>query len=167
MIALIHDPQIQQIINPPNTTSFWESDLKRFEDGDVSLDRHTAGENTIRAFQRLLIFLGYSTSSAGAFSIDGDFGRGTNRALAQFEFENGLSKPSFPTKTLTYPCTWRNARSEINVIPDVLLTLHTLEKMLEAAKDAIAKKEVSCGDFNEAIFQLNALHIRNSLDCRK
>ncbi|CAM3499682.1 N-acetylmuramidase domain-containing protein [Aequorivita lipolytica] len=167
MTTLIHDPQIQQIINPPNTSRFWENDLKRFESGDVSLDRHTAGENTIRAFQRLLIFLGYSTSSSGAFSIDGDFGRGTNRALAQFEFEHSLSKPGFPTKTLTYECNWRNARTEINVIPDVLLTMPTLEKMLEAAKEAIAKNEINCGDFDEAIFQLNALYNNDLLDCRK
>ncbi|MGB3345633.1 MAG: N-acetylmuramidase domain-containing protein [Aequorivita sp.] len=167
MIALIHDPQIQQIINPPNASPYWESDLKRFENGDVSLDRHTAGENTIRAFQRLLIFLGYSTSSSGAFAIDGDFGRGTNRALAQFEYEHQLSKPNFSAKSLTYECNWRSARANIAAIPDVLLTLPTLVKMLEAAKDAIAKKEINCGDFNEAIFQLNALYNRNSLDCRK
>ena len=55
MIALIHDPQIQQIINPLNASQYWESDIKRFENGDVSLDRHTAGENTIPAFQRLQI----------------------------------------------------------------------------------------------------------------
>ena len=167
MIALIHDPQIQQIINPPNASQFWESDLKRFEKGDVSLDRHTAGENTIRGFQRLLIFLGYSTSSSGAFAIDGDFGRGTNRALAQFEYEHKLSKPNFPANSLTYECNWRSARANITAIPDVLLTLPTLVKMLEAAKDAIAKNEINCGDFNEAIFQLNALYNNNSLDCRK
>ena len=76
MLTLIQDAQIQKILNPPNTTPQWERDLQRLEDNDMTLDRRSAGENTISAFQRLLIFLGYSTSSSGAFAIDGDFGRG-------------------------------------------------------------------------------------------
>ena len=90
MLALLQDSQIQKIINPPHTPSHWESDLKRLEAGDLTLNRHSAGENSIKALQRLLIFLGYSTSSGGSFSIDGDFGRGTNRALAQFQFDQGI-----------------------------------------------------------------------------
>ena len=121
MLALIEDPQIQKIINPPNTPSHWKSDLKRFEEGDLTINRHSAGENSIKALQRLLIFLGYSTSSSGSFSIDGDFGRGTNRALAQFEFDQGIANDKVSRKTLTYDCNWRSARSRIVSIPDVLL----------------------------------------------
>jgi peptidoglycan hydrolase-like protein with peptidoglycan-binding domain len=167
MLALINDPQIQKIINPPNVEPHWESDLKRLRSGDVTLDRRTAGENSIRAFQRLLIFLGYSTSSSGAFSIDGDFGRGTNRALAQFEFEHGLAKPNLNRNKLGYDCNWRSARKLIKIIPDVRLTVPTLEKMLEVAKKAIETKEVNCGSFDEAIFQLNALYNNQLLTCRK
>lgn len=167
MSTLIHDPQIKQIINPPNADSLWENDLKRLEEGDITLNRRSAGENSIRALQRLLIFLGYSTSSSGAFSIDGDFGRGTNRAVAQFEFEHGLSKANVTRKVLAYDCNWQSARRLITSIPDVLLTMPTLTKMLEAAKKAIDTNAVSCGDFDEAIFQLNALHFRNLMDCRK
>ena len=53
----------------------------------MTLTRQSAGESAIKAVQRLLIFLGYSTASSGAFLIDGDYGRGTNRGVAQFQFE--------------------------------------------------------------------------------
>lgn len=167
MLTLIKDPQIQQILNPPNTEPHWDKDLKRLESGDVTLNRRSAGENSIRAFQRMLIFLGYSTSSSGAFAIDGDFGRGTNRALAQFKFENDLASDSLTRAILTYKCNWRSARKLITIIPDVHLTIPTLEKMLEVAKNAIDNNEVNCGSFEEAIFQLNALYNRKYLDCRK
>ncbi len=39
--------------------------------------------------------------------------------------------------------------------------------MLEVARDAIETKAVNCGDFDEAIFQLNALHNRDFLSCLK
>ena len=167
MIALLQDPQIKQIINPPNTVPHWEEDLQRLQQGDLSLNRRSAGENSIQAFQRLLIFLGYSTSSTGAFAIDGDFGRGTNRGLAQFEFDHGISSPGITKSVLTYECTWQTAKRRITIIPDVKLTIATLTKMLEVAKEAIANNEVSCGDFDEAIFQLNALHNRQLLNCRQ
>jgi len=167
MLALIQDPQIQKILNPPLTPSHWESDLKRLEAGDVTMNRHSAGENSIKALQRLLIFLGYSTSSGGSFSIDGDFGRGTNRALAQFEFDQGITNAKVSRKTLTYDCNWRSARSLIKSIPDVLLNINTLKKMLEVAKESISTNNVNCGNFDEAIFQLNALYNRTHLNCRE
>ncbi len=167
MLTLILDAQIQKILNPPNTTPHWESDLKRLEENDLTLDRRSVGENTISAFQRLLIFLGYSTSSSGAFAIDGDFGRGTNRGLAQFSFEHGLAPTTISRKTLTYDCTWRTARALITSIPEVRLNIQTLQKMLEAAKKAIETNTVNCGDFDEAIFQLNALHSRDFMTCRQ
>jgi hypothetical protein len=55
----------------------------------------------------------------------------------------------------------------ITAIPDVPLAVPTLEKMLEVAKEAIDTNNVNCGDFDEAIFQLNALHNREHLNCRK
>lgn len=166
MLALIQDPQIKKILNPPNTPSHWKNDLKRLEEGDLTLNRHSAGENSIKALQRLLIFLGYSTSSGGSFSIDGDFGRGTNRALAQFEFDHGIANAKVTRKTLTYHCNWQSARRLIKSIPDVLLNIKTLKEMLEVAKEAINTKTVNCGDFKEAIFQLNALYNRTHLNCR-
>ena len=120
MLALLQDSQIQKIINPPHTPSHWESDLKRLEAGDLTLNRHSAGENSIKALQRLLIFLGYSTSSGGSFSIDGDFGRGTNRALAQFEFDHGITNANVSRKTLTYDCNWQSARRLINGSSNIL-----------------------------------------------
>lgn len=167
MLSLIQDSQIQKILNPPNATSLWKDDLKRLESGDMTLNRKSAGENSIRAFQRLMIFLGYSTSSSGAFSIDGDFGRGTNRALAQFEFEHGLAKPNLTRRSLAYDCNWRSARKLITTIPDTLLNIKTLEKMLQVAKENIKTGTLNCGDFDEAIFQLNALDKHDLMDCRK
>jgi hypothetical protein len=167
MLNLIHDPQIQKIVNPPNVEPQWEKDLKRLEHGDLTLNRKSAGENSIRAFQRLLIFLGYSTSSSGAFAIDGDFGRGTNRALAQFIHENELSENEINRATLAYPCNWRSARKRITSIPDIHLTIPILEKLLTVSRAAIDANAVNCGSFDEAIFQLNALYNRQLLSCRK
>ena len=165
MSNLLSDPQILQILNPPNKDAHWQRDLEKLKDGAV--DRRTAEENSIRAFQRLMIFLGYSTSSSGAFSIDGDFGRGTNRGLAQFTFENGIAPGDVTRKILAYDCNWRSARKLIKIIPQVTLTMPRLNKMLEAAKTAIDNNEVNCGNFDEAIFQLNALYNNQLLTCRK
>ncbi|NUO00510.1 MAG: DUF3380 domain-containing protein [Saprospiraceae bacterium] len=167
MLAFTDDPRIQQILTlPEDSDPQWRLDLERFKQGDVTLDRKTAGENTIKAIQRLLIFLGYSTSSSGAFSIDGDFGRGTNRAVAQFQFEHGLN-PDVKRSALGYPCTFQTAKTEIVNIPDVKLDQRTAEKMLEVAIQSIENKHVNCGSFEEAIFHLNSLQRNAFLTCRK
>lgn len=85
---LIKDSRVKRIItHPEDDTEIWRSDLERFISGDATLTRKSVGESGIRAVQRLMIFLGYSTSSSGSFTIDGDFGRGTNRGVAQFQVE--------------------------------------------------------------------------------
>jgi hypothetical protein len=112
------------------------------------------------------VFLGYSTSSTGAFAIDGDFGRGTNRAVAQFEFDHGLN-PRLTRKTLCYPCTWQTAKTNIVMIPDTRLTLKTMEAMLQVATDAIGENRVLCGAFKHALFHLNALDQRQLLSCQQ
>ena len=100
---LIDDSRIQRIIlHPQDDASVWRGELERFLAGDASLTRNSAGESGIRSTQRLLMFLGYSTSSSGAFAIDGDFGRGTNRGVAQFQVENGLTR-SITRAALCYP----------------------------------------------------------------
>ena len=167
MISAIKDEKIQKILWAPGTRGEeWKSDLERFKKGDVTLTRKSAGELSIKAVQRLLFFLGYSTSSTGAFAIDGDFGRGTNRAVAQFRFEHGMTRQDF-RKTLCYKCNWQNARSNITTIPDVRLTVKTLKTMLDRTKRAIANNEVMCGSFNEAVYHLNNVHKRALLNCRK
>ncbi|PHN07218.1 N-acetylmuramidase domain-containing protein [Flavilitoribacter nigricans] len=167
MLTNITDQRIQQILTlPEDGTKQWEKDLERLRSGDVTLNRRTAGENTIKAVQRMLIFLGYSTASSGSFLIDGDFGRGTNRAVAQFQLEHGLN-PAIGRDILAYPCSWNNARSRIVGIPDVTLDIATMEKMLEVCIAAIDKQEVSCGDFDEALNQLNLLHRRKLMTCRQ
>ena len=71
LLDLLEDSRIGQIIcHPDDSTTLFQADLKRFYAGDSSLTRDTAGESGIKAVQRLLIFLGYSTSSNGAFAID-------------------------------------------------------------------------------------------------
>jgi len=163
----LQDPKFQSILtHPQETDTGWKDDLKRFQEKDISLDRKTAGENSIKAFQRLLIFLGYSTSSGGSFTIDGDFGRGTNRAVAQFQFEHGLN-PAITRDMLCYDCTSRTARKNIRSIPNVILDLPTLEKMIEVAGENIQANKVNCGSLNDALFQLNALHKRRLLSCRE
>ncbi|MEL6971207.1 MAG: N-acetylmuramidase domain-containing protein [Bacteroidota bacterium] len=167
MLNLVQDPQIQQVLLPAAAAPNWQDDLDKLISGDTTLDRRSAGEDSIRAFQRLLIFLGYSTSSSGSFGIDGDFGRGTNRGLAQFMFDHDLAPQNITRKILAYDCTWQTARKLIKIIPDVQLNVTVLEAMLKAAKTAIETNKVNCGSFDEAIFQLNALDSRQHLNCRK
>lgn len=163
---LINDSRIQQIITRvEHKDSRWREDLQRFLNGETSLTRTSAGESGIKALQRLLIFLGYSTSSSGAFAIDGDFGRGTNRAVAQFQVEYGLSR-SITRDTLCYDCRWNTARARITSIPDAQLTLPVLEKMLTVALARIEKGHIMTGQFDDAIFHLNALHDRRFMDCK-
>lgn len=163
---LINDSRVKSIINHPDeASSQWRADLQRFLNGDASLNRASAGESGIKAIQRLLIFLGYSTSSGGSFTIDGDFGRGTNRAVAQFQFENGLNS-HLTRQVLCYDCQWNTARALITKIPDAKLTLATLEKMLNVALDWIDSSHIMTGQFDDAIFHLNALHKNRFLDCR-
>lgn len=167
MLELVNDPQIKRILNPPDASEGWKEDFDKLVNGDISLNRKSAGEDSIKAFQRLLIFLGYSTSSGGSFSIDGDFGRGSNRGLAQFQFDHGLADTTIGRKTLAYECRFSNASKLIKTIPDVTLNIETLEKMLSVAKAAIENNQVNCGDFEEAIFQLNSLQSRTYLDCKQ
>jgi hypothetical protein len=167
MSQLIQDPRIQQIIAlPEDRDEIWKADLARLESGDLTLDRKTAGENSIKAIQRLFIFLGYSTAARGGFLVDGDFGRGTNRAVAQFQFEYGLN-PIISRPALCYECNWQNAHQRIVNIPDARLDLPTLTKMTEVALHNIEQRHVCCGDFDEAIFQLNSLHRRSFYSCRQ
>ena len=114
----------------------------------------------------MLVFLGYSTSSTGAFIIDGDFGRGTNRAVAQFAFDHGLNR-RLTREILCYPCTWRTAKEHITDIPDTRLTMKTMETMLQVATDAISENRVLCGTFKDALFHLNALDQRQLLSCQQ
>jgi peptidoglycan hydrolase-like protein with peptidoglycan-binding domain len=163
----ISDPQIQRILtHPDETDSGWRADLQRFEKNDVTLDRRTAAENSVKALQRLLVFLGYSTSASGSYGIDGDFGPGTNRAIAQFQFEYGLN-PSVRREMLCYDCTFQTASKNISAVPGVRLDVPTLEKMLAVARQNIDANRVNCGDFEVALFQLNSLHKRRALSCRE
>ena len=126
----------------------------------------SAGESAIKAVQRLMIFLGYSTSSSGAFAVDGDFGRGTNRGVAQFQVEHGLTR-SIDRQTLCYPCRWNTASGLITSIPEATLTRAALTRMAENALARIDRGQVMTGDFDDAVFHLNALHKTQFLDCRE
>lgn len=163
---LINDTRINRIItHPDDDAAQWRADLQRLLNGDASLTRTSAGESGIKALQRLLIFLGYSTSSSGAFSIDGDFGRGTNRAVAQFQVEYNLNR-TITRESLCYACQWNTARALITSIPDAHLTLTVLEKMLNAALAKTDDHQIMTGQFDDAIFHLNALDKHRFLNCK-
>lgn len=165
MLDDLNDIRIREIITASDIESGdWDSDLDRLVNGDRSLTRRTAREASVKAIQRLLIFLGYSTSSGGSFSIDGDYGLGTNRAIAQFRYDHDLDP--LPAQTLAYPCTWQTARKRITTIPEVALDLSTLEALIEAAKQALVNKQMINGDFAQALFNLNALDDRKFMNCR-
>ncbi len=160
------DPHMQRILtHPDDDTAAWRSDLERFLAGDSGLTRRSAGEAAIMAVQRLMIFLGYSTASSGAFLVDGDFGRGTNRGVAQFQFEHGLTR-KITREILCYPARWNTASRLITSIPDTTLTVATLERMAATALQRIETRQAMSGDPDDAIFHLNALHKRRFLDCR-
>lgn len=163
--SAIQDPQVRKILTSPRADSGWEQDLKRFESGDSSLTRRNARESSIRGIQRLLIFLGYSTSSTGAFAVDGDFGRGTNRGIAQFMFDHKLTS-TVNRSILTYDCTWQTAKANIVAIPEVKLTVNALNKMIDIAKANIDANNVMCGSFKEALFHLDAVDNRMGYSCR-
>lgn len=165
MIAALADARIRRILSLADARSeSWAADLARFERGDVTLTRLSVGESSIKAVQRLLIFLGYSTASTGAFLIDGDFGRGTNRAVAQFQVEHGLTR-SVSRSDLCYDCTWQNASQKIASIPDARLTPATLARMLDVAQRMLDDGAILCGNLEEAAFHLDALHRRRLLSC--
>jgi len=167
LLELSTDPRIRRIISHPlDDNDDWRKDLEQFLSGGTQLTRHSAGESAIIAVQRLLIFLGYSTASAGGFLVDGDFGRGTNRGIAQFQVEHGLGR-NIDRATLCYPCKWNTASKLIGTIPDATLTVATLERMATLALERCATGHVMSGNFDDAIFHLNALHKRQFLSSRE
>ncbi|WP_116367563.1 N-acetylmuramidase domain-containing protein [Parahaliea mediterranea] len=162
----LRDARIQRILTHPDDDNHtWQSDLSRFLDGDPQLTRTSAGEAAISAVQRLMVFLGYSTAASGAFLVDGNFGRGTNRGVAQFQLEHGLNRTLNRT-TLCYPCRWNTASRLITAIPDCTLSVATLQRMAEVAIERTERGDIMTGNFDDAIFHLNALHKHNYLDCR-
>lgn len=163
MLEALQDPRIRQVVAFDGGDS-WRPDLERLMAGDTSLDRHSAGEAGIRGIQRLFIFLGYSTAATGAFSIDGSFGRGTNRALAQFQFDHGVTD-KISRQHLTYDAQWNTAAKNIVAIPDTRLDLESLDRMLSSAREAIESGDVALGDFDHALEHLNLLDQRKSFSC--
>ncbi len=87
------DPQVLEVFS-------------RVEEGQIRMSRHLGSESVIRALQRLLIFLGYSTFSGGSYAVDGDFRRGTNRGVTQFQVDHQLVSAS-NRKTLCYDCNYQ------------------------------------------------------------
>ncbi len=167
MEQFLQDPKISQVLTPVGDKKHgWRNVLEQFRKGERGITRQSVGEEPIKAIQRMLVFLGYSTSSTGAFTIDGDFGRGTNRAVAQFEFDSGLNS-QLTRKILCYPCTWQTAKTNIVTIPDTRLSLKTMEAMLRVATNAIAQNRVLCGRFEDALFHLDALDRRQLLSCQQ
>ena len=88
---MLDHPLIQRVLFSEEPDHQVLDSLGDVHQGRSHLSRHLGSESVINALQRLLIFLGYSTSSSGAYVIDGDFGRGTNLGVAQFQVENNFS----------------------------------------------------------------------------
>jgi len=165
IVSLVNNPRIQQILtHPADEDSIWRGALKRLLASDIRLTRQSAGESAIAALQRLMIFLGYSTASNGAFLIDGNFGRGTNRGVAQFKYDHHLGG-GISREILCYPCQWNSARRLIVTIPETTLDQATLQAMLLTAYQRCEQNQVMSGDIDLAIFHLNALHDNRFLDC--
>jgi peptidoglycan hydrolase-like protein with peptidoglycan-binding domain len=159
------DPQIRKIMSAQASDNAWEEALTRIRNGDAKMTRRSVGERPIKSVQRLLNFLGYSTASRGGFSIDGDFGRGTNRGIAQFQFDHGLNR-RVTRDVLTYDCSSPvSAGRNIGAVPETRLDLKTAEALLRAARKAIDTGDVTCGNFDDALFHLNKSQARQQLEC--
>lgn len=117
---MLNDGWIRRVLFLDEDDNKVTADLERLQEGSFALTRASTGEMIIKAVQRLLIFLGYSTSTSGAYTIDGDFGRGTNRGVAQFQFEHDLPTP-VTREQLCYVCTYRTAPKRIDAVHDVAI----------------------------------------------
>ncbi|HEC16783.1 MAG TPA: DUF3380 domain-containing protein [Sedimenticola sp.] len=157
---------IQRVLFPGEPDPRVLEVLAGVRDGGKRLSRHLGGESVIRALQRLLIFLGYSTFSGGSYAVDGDFGRGTNRGVAQFQVENNLPTAA-GRDSLCYDCNYRTARKNITRIPDVEVDQATLDAMLEKVLQAAAGGQVTFGDADAALFHLNRIDSGRLLNCRQ
>jgi hypothetical protein len=70
MLAYVDDPCTQKILTPSKgDNSGLQDALRRFQAGDVKVTRQSVGEPAIRVVQRIRVFLGFSTSSRGGYSI--------------------------------------------------------------------------------------------------
>lgn len=159
------EQRLKRVLTQDGNVDAIASDFRGIQRGNHEITRHTAGEASIRALQRALILLGYSTSVGGGFAIDGDFGRGTNRGLAQFRFDHDL--PSVSRETLCYPCTFSTAHRLIVSIPDVPFDAPALERMADAVLEAVEAKRITFGDFDLALEHLNRLHGGRLMSCRE
>ena len=161
---MLTDSRIQQILFLDHPSDSAISELKNIENNNGFLDRDSTGEKSIKAIQRLMIFLGYSTASSGAYIVDGDFGRGTNRGVAQFNYENQLPGP-VSREILCYDCSFQNARKRITAIPDVAIDGPVLGSMLQTALRSIETGEIMFADLDQALFHLNRVEKGKLLTC--
>jgi len=157
---------VLRVLTPPDREPQWHEDLERFLKGDRKLTRDNLGEAAVEAIQRLLIFLGYSTTRRGSFAIDGDFGRGTNRGIAQYQFERGL-RSALDLEVLSYDCSWQNAHTRLLEQPLPKIDLVTIRSLLTTARRNIKQQQVMCGDFGIALEHLDMLHTRRYHTCRE
>lgn len=163
---MLDNQQILRVLSRDPDERFWQDDLRAVLDGDTLITREVAREPSVIALQRALIFLGYSTTSRGAFVIDGDFGPGTNRGIAQFAFDQQLSNAP-AIDEICYPCTYRNAHLKISAIPRTQVTPEVLQALIETVTDRIATDRVLMADFEQALWHLNHLESRPALTCRE
>lgn len=158
----LDDPDVVSVlVGPRESGSAALQGLRFILAGDIT-DPRSIGGPTVTAIQRLLIFLGYSTSSSGAYVIDGQLGAGVNRAIAQFRYEAELvgsqSTDGELRTSLTYPCTFQTCAGEIAAIPTQPTDRETLRALLDEVVEAIRTNQVMIGSLDEALFTLNSIH---------
>ena len=124
-------------------------------------------ETLVTSLQRTMIALGYSTTTSGACVIDGDFGNGTNRGMAQAIYDltsDGrlVNHQTVPTrKELTPKCTWQNSAVVARDLCGVAVTARVVEAMFKYVKEKPSK--LLGGDPVTARRQLDAIE-RGRLD---
>lgn len=165
LIKLIND-DVLKVMTPLGREPQWHEDLERFIKNGKEIREKDLGEAVVEALQRLLNFLGYATSRRGKFKVDGDFGRGTHRGIAQFQFDYKL-KGALSLDTLAYDCSWQNAHLKLLDFPELKLNRSTVYALVQVVRKNIEQQHLLCGDFSTALKQLNRSQTRSYYSCRE
>lgn len=126
---------------------------------EIYKGKEQLNSDVVRAIQRILIFLKYSTTSSGAKKIDGDFGFGTNKGLGSFLIKKDrnllvdIQGKSLEEKE-------KNKFSIINYQANKLKLIKLNGPVLHALIEEISGAEnndVITGDINKAIEYIDQL----------
>ncbi|MFW5758218.1 MAG: N-acetylmuramidase domain-containing protein, partial [Bacteroidota bacterium] len=119
--------------------------------------------------QRALIYLSYPTGIQGNYSIDGDFGAGTNKGLAHFLREWDMNElrdengNMVGDDKLILPATYKTVKTVIPTFNTIPVKQKTIEILFRAVIKASEKKEIYLRDVEKAANNLDSIQNRSIL----